>query len=320
MKYLFILALAFLNCLSVVAQEVPSKEENIPFLVTFGSNADKSYGDDDYVQTFFFVIPENYNEPFYIKVFDPDVGGLNDEMVGEFNTKTKFTVYGGKGCISNSKACGTNPTSGYDSGALLASKSFGVDPAHDNKWYTFGPFDPKSGELSEKYNGYVFKIIAKGVNGNDGNLYRYYLSTDKDKNRDIEGANAFTFEYSFRLHQSGNQVSHLYPFISDDVTAVKLSNFDWDEDGKILVYSTLVVGEELKSSGDNKWAIDTYKVKKGEKEASLDIRFVKTQTKGVENNNVVVHVTNQYGENLPFYSAPIGGVPRFRPDVEIIME
>lgn len=119
MKYLFILALAFLNCMSGVAQEVPSKEENIPFLVTFGSNADKSYGDDDYVQTFFFVIPENYNEPFYIKVFDPDVGGLNDEMVGEFNTKTKFTVYGGKGCISNSKACGTNPTSGYDSGALL---------------------------------------------------------------------------------------------------------------------------------------------------------------------------------------------------------
>ena len=30
------------------AQPVPSKEENIPFLVTFGKEADKSWGDDDF--------------------------------------------------------------------------------------------------------------------------------------------------------------------------------------------------------------------------------------------------------------------------------
>ncbi|MFH2142049.1 MAG: hypothetical protein ABIJ97_06490, partial [Bacteroidota bacterium] len=52
-------------------QPIPAKEENIPFLVTFGGQSDKSWGDDDFCQTIFFVIPENYKNPFYIRVFDP---------------------------------------------------------------------------------------------------------------------------------------------------------------------------------------------------------------------------------------------------------
>ncbi len=298
-------------------QEVPSKEENIPYLVTFSKQADKSYGDDDFNQTFFFVLPENYNKAFYIKVFDPDVGGKHDEKVGEFNSKTKFSVYGGKGCISDKDARQTNPSGNYRSGTLLGSKTFGTDEKYDGKWYTFGPFDPKSGEKSSMYNGYVFKVIAQGYSGDDGNLYKYFLSTDKTNNVAIEGANAFTFEYTFRLHDDKNQVAHLYPFISNKVVAVQVSNFDWDNDGGILVYSTAVIGKELRSSGDKEWSKDTYSIKKEEKGGSLDIRFVKNQKAPQENNNVVVHVTNQYGENLPFYSAPIGGIPKFKPDIDV---
>ena len=43
--------------------------------------------------------PKDYTKPFYIRVFDPDCGGENDEIQGEFNTKTKFSVYGGKESI-----------------------------------------------------------------------------------------------------------------------------------------------------------------------------------------------------------------------------
>ncbi len=312
-----IVLMIFLIGGGIYAQEVPSKEENIPYLVTFGKGADKSYGDDDYNQTFFFVLPENYNKAFYIKVFDPGVGGAYDEKVGEFDTQTKFSVYGGKGCISNKDARKTDPVGNYKSGTLLGSKTFGKDDKYDGKWYTFGPFDPKSGEKSSMYNGYVFKIIAQGYSGDDGNLYKYFLSTDKARNVAIEGANAFTFEYTFRLHDDKNQVAHLYPFISNKVVAVKVSNFDWDEDGDILVYSTAVIGKKLRSSDDKEWAIGTYLVKEEEKGGSLDIRFVKNQKSPQENNNVVVHVTNQYGENLPFYSAPIGGVPKFKPDIDV---
>jgi hypothetical protein len=45
------------------AQEIPSRKENIPGLVTFSSEADKAWGDDDYCQVFFFVVPKTHKTP-----------------------------------------------------------------------------------------------------------------------------------------------------------------------------------------------------------------------------------------------------------------
>ena len=42
------------------SQPVPNKEENIPFLMTFGNEAETYWGDDDYSQTFFFLIPSDF--------------------------------------------------------------------------------------------------------------------------------------------------------------------------------------------------------------------------------------------------------------------
>ena len=72
------------------AQPVPPSNSNIPFLVTFGKNASKKYGDDDFSQVFFLSVPANESDPFYIRVFDPDVGGEHDEIYGSRDTKTKF--------------------------------------------------------------------------------------------------------------------------------------------------------------------------------------------------------------------------------------
>ena len=63
-------------------QAVPGKDENIPYLVTFGKNGETSWGDDDFYSVFFFTIPKDYNRQFYIKVFDPDNGGEIDEIQG----------------------------------------------------------------------------------------------------------------------------------------------------------------------------------------------------------------------------------------------
>ena len=61
--------------LPVQSQPVPAKDENIPYLVTFGGDADKSWGDDDFCQIFFFKIPFTQKEPFYLRVYDPGTGG-----------------------------------------------------------------------------------------------------------------------------------------------------------------------------------------------------------------------------------------------------
>jgi hypothetical protein len=309
---IFALCLLKLLLLSFVeGQPVPAGDENIPYLMTFGGNSETSWGDDDFSQTFFFSIPKEFNEPVFIRIYDPDIGGEIDEINGVWDTKTRYSVYGGKGSYTDKDAQETQPTGNYKSGNLLASKTFGEDPNYDKGWYTFGPFNPTEGEFISKFDAYIIKVIADGVTGDDGNLYRYFLSTSYDANIQVEGGNAFAYEYSFRLYNDPNEVSHIYPYVDDRTITVKLSNFDWDNDGFIRTVSVARKGQLSKISGEDVWTDDEFKIFDEEKNTSLDIQFIKSKDPVVRNNNVVVNVRNQYGELLPFYVIPIGGVPKY---------
>ena len=299
------------------SQPVPNVEENIPYLMTFGNEAETSWGDDDFSQAFFFLIPEDYDQPFFIRVFDPDTGGEIDEIDGVFNTRSTYEVFGGEGTWSEDDARETSPTGNYKSGILLASRAFSENARYDNDWYTFGPFNPAQGEFVEQFGGHVFKIICEGVAGDDGNMYRYYLSTNDDSNRPIEGANAFAYEYSFRMHNDYEQVSHIYPYVEEGTISVRISNFDWDNDGSIVVISVARQGREIQISGEDNWTEDELRILDEEIGTSFDFRFVKARPL-VRNNNVVVNVRNQFGETLPFYTIPIGGVPKYKGEVEFV--
>ncbi len=116
-----------LPTLEVFPQQAPAKDENISYLVTFGANAESSWGDDDFCQTLFFMVPPSYTDPFYIRVYDPDTGGELDEQKGEFNTTVKISIYGGKDAWNNIDARQVDPIGNYKSGNMLASRSFGTD-------------------------------------------------------------------------------------------------------------------------------------------------------------------------------------------------
>ncbi len=294
------------------AQPVPAPDENIPYLVTFGGDACPSWGDDNFTQTFFFLIPEEHTEPVFIRVYNPGTGGSIDEINGYWNTKVNFSVYGGEEAWSHPDAQETKPVGNYRSGNLLASRTFGNEPEYDATWYTFGPFDPMEGEYVEKFRGNVFKIIAQGVEGNDGNLYRYFLSTQPDRNIPVEGGNAFAYSYTFRLWNDPKQVSHIYPFIDEETISVRVSNFDWDDDGLIRLVSYERQGQLLSVSGDDEWVHDEFSVFEEERNTSLDLQFHKQQSPLIRNNNVVISIRNQYDRALPFYVIPIGGVPQYK--------
>lgn len=317
MKHPLLFVLIIFYASSSIAQPVPAGDENIPYLMTFGPKAGTSWGDDDYSQTFFFLIPKDFTQPVYIRVYDPDISGITDELDGVFDSKMTYSVYGGKDCYSHKDAKETQPVGNYKSGNLLASKTFGNQPELDNKWYTFGPFNPSEGEFVQQYNGYVLKIVCDGISGDDGNLYRYYLSTRQNENRPIEGANAFAYEYSFRMHDVPEEVSHIYPYIDDRTVSVQLSNFDWDSDGFIRIVSVARKGQLSKVSAEDNWVEDEFAIHEEEKKTSLDIQFIKRKNPPVKNNNVVVNVRNQYNELLPFYVIPIGGVPKYNSTIQV---
>lgn len=294
------------------SQPLPPADSNIPFLVTFGNLADRAYGDDDFSQVFFLSIPVNETDPFYIRVFDPDVGGEHDEVYGAEDTKTEFSIYGGKGAWSDKDAQQTQPIGNYKSGTLLDSRSFGSSEKYDNNWYSFGPIDPKEGEFIDEFNGHVFKIIAEGTSGNDGNLYHYFFSRGPKLNISIEGANAFGYEWTFRMPSENNSVSHLYPYITDDVVSIQQFNFDWDDDGIIKIISYEKKGEWVAMSNEADWKESTHEILPTERNSSLDIQFIKTRSKSKNNNNVCFSFKNQYGEFMRFYTIPIGGVQQFK--------
>jgi len=289
--------------------------ENINYLVTFGKKGKASWGDDDYNQTFFFVVPESYKRDIFIRIFDPDVGGRIDEQNGSFDTQTRFSVYGGRGCYTHPDARKVNPVGAYNSGSLLDSRTFSAEAEYDGKWYTFGPFNIYEGERVPELGGYIFKLIADGQGGDDGNLYYYYLSESSRENKAIEGANAFTFEYTLRIENGQDAVLHIFPYIPNGVTAITQYNFDFDRGGSMVLYSSAKYYNRVKMSGDNQWASSRHPITEAERNGSIDIQIVSS---GVRNNNMVFYITNEYENPIAVFNIPIGGAPRYKYNAKVL--
>lgn len=301
--------------LPLFSQPAPAVDENIPSLVTFGANGNTSWGDDDFCQVFFCIIPQSQSSPVYIRVYDPDTGGSLDEIKGTANTTTSYSVYGGRGCWSDTASQSIRFSPGNKSGYLLSTKSFGADVRYDKQWYSFGPFNPSEGEFSEKLGGRVFKIIAMGKSGDDGNIYKYFLSTSASENKPVEGGNLFTYKYHFRLPDNQSQVCQIYPYVDDKTISIEVLNFDWDNDGMIRIFSVAKNGISCPVSGENSWRVKKFPIVNDEKNSTIEVQFTKNKTIQVKNNNVVIAIRNQYGVSLPFYTVPIGGIPVYSPKI-----
>lgn len=312
-KILKALTMVILRHHLVHGQSLPHESENIDFITTFSNQADKSNGDDDYQQTFFIVLPKTINTTFFIRVFDPDTGGAHDE-VKDNASKTRFSIYGGKGSFSDPKSREITPKKNDKPGLLLGAKTFNDAPQYDNNWFVFGPFNPKEGELINEMEGYVFKIVVDGLEGRSGNMYRFFISQDHDANRALEGVNAFTYKYTFRLMPKADAVALFYPFVNKEVVSLKIHTFDFDNDGKILLYSTNKNRQKVKHSNDNEWSESTHVIDEEEKNTTVNIQIVKKDNR---KNDMVMYVTNQYNKQVPFYAIPIGGPPKYRYKVNI---
>ena len=133
-----------LGCVPETAQgqQVPSVSENLAYLTTFGKRASASWGDDDHCQTFFFYVPPEHENPVYIRVFDPETSGELDMKTAAFNTRTKFTVYGGQGAHSEPDARWIDPRGKYKSGPLQTNLEMVM--TSDEYWYSWKLFHPRS--------------------------------------------------------------------------------------------------------------------------------------------------------------------------------
>jgi hypothetical protein len=302
-----LILIALCHTYNAYAQRFPGEEQNIEFLVNFGKYGQPSWGDDDFTQTIFVSVPVTRTAPFYVRVFDPGVGGLYDEIQGAFNTTTRFSFYGGKTAYTAADARAMNPVGNYKSGTIIDSKDFGDDPSTDGRWHTFGPFNPREGEKSDEFKAYIFKIIVQGVQGDDGNLYHLFASTDPDTNKPIDGAYSFAYEMTMRMHTNPNNISHFYPYINNPrTTGFSIYNFDFDSGGNILVFSVSKNGQTSAAGKDNEWVNTRFAITDKERLSAIDVQIYNNAKK---NNNITLYCIGEDNIALPMYSVPIGGVP-----------
>ncbi len=172
-----------------------------------------------------------------------------------------------------------------------------------------GPFNPNDGDnfygVNEKKSK-LFKVICKGISGDDGNLYRMYVSKNKETNVAVEGGNSFTYEYSFRMKAGKGSQAYIFPFIDDYTRAIKQYNFDFDGDGAIRLYTSEKKGLLLATSGDGSWASNQILISPKERNKTAEIIF---QKKGNWYNDITFYLLNQYDKTIPFYTLPIGSRP-----------
>jgi len=305
MKWIFtcytLFALVFAH-----GQEIPSPSQNTASLVTFGPVAGDSWGDEDKTQVYIAEVPANHQGAFYVRIWDADTSGENDQKVkGQFNSTFTFSVY----AISDSEAVTANDPNGEDeSGKLLASKTYGAESSIDQDWVTLGPFFPQQGGLNSEGSHHIFKILCRGTSGDDGNIYKYFVSSEQNSNSPLQSALLYTYESTVRLHSKA-RVAHFYPFIDESMTALKQYNFDMDNEVDIKVYSKSKMGHQGKSSADAEWAVESIEVLTPERLNCYDMRYENKTLSS--DNDITVYYQNQYNESVKQMNSPIGDI-RFK--------
>ncbi len=191
MRYLLYIILIFFSSISAYCQNGQDNEMNLDILATYGNMLQEDCIKEDISKTVFFMIPERYKSSFYIRVFDPDCGGMNDNLNGLWETNTIFEVFGGDGCICKSDTNELILKRISKSGTLLSSELFGDESLIDNTWFSFGPFKPEQGEAIGAHTGKFFKIVIEGRTGDDCNLYALFLSNSDEENIAIDGARQY---------------------------------------------------------------------------------------------------------------------------------
>ncbi|MFZ5918319.1 MAG: IPT/TIG domain-containing protein [Chloroflexota bacterium] len=297
---------------------IPSTTLETSFLTTYGiSSTRTTNGDNDSVQVIFLEVPDTLADPFYVRIFDPDVGGRGHpddidqrhlESGAQWDTSTTFSLYGGSNAYTNPDArqatFGSTTDAGISSGTLLFSQTFTATATWDNAWFTLGPFSAAQGEFVGGKR--LLKLAVTGGNGNDGNLFNVALSTSNVDNIAPPGARILAFAWTFQMGISApNQTVPLYPFVDAAVITFTQTNFDLDYPAQPvgITLTTPIQSYQIAPgflSSDAVEAASSYSVSVSEQNATWTVLCYNTSTSF--NNDTTLWFIDQNGNPLPIFS------------------
>lgn len=299
-------------CLAILAPGgvVSAADEQLDHLrlVTYGPEANTREGDDDFVQVIFFDVPADTSGPIRVRVYDPDAGGELDVFYGwgDFDTATRFVVYGGPGSTSAEGLRGAEATDEeIHAGERLADRTFAIDKDADETWVTIAELGPEQGErVGDRI---AFKLVVEGVAGNDGNVFDVDVVGADDA--PVPGLRMYSYVPTIhhdtktrtaevRILPSGNQRLFIHSF---------------DAAGADLRFETLYRTIPADTSGQNKWSKSEIALLPEEQDQVIALAF--GGQAGEIPNDATLYMADQDGVVVPIQLPISLIVPNRRPKV-----
>jgi PKD repeat protein len=263
-------------------------------LITYGASSKTTEGDDDFRQVIFLTIPSTTPpEELCLRIFDPDVGGAFDEQYGDWDTQTRFRLYGGEGAYTAPTIRTPFPDEADRlKGDLIADTTFGRDEFSDSKWFTYARFTSAQGERVGGVN--VFKLVVEGTKGDDGNVFEVTVSTHPKRNDPPRGLKIINYCPTIRLPAIGVH-AELRFLVPEKVREITIHNFD-------LAGASMTLQTRFRSnltitpSEQGKWAENKMTLEQDEAGGLAALNY----EGGYEMpNDATFFVTDEKGEALP---------------------
>lgn len=248
-------------------------------LITFGGDAPRAHGDDDFTQSVFIKLPADTSETLYLRLFDPDCGGGYDEEIGPFNTKTRFTLLGGAGA--------SRPGPG---GTEIIQREFGQDPTLDNRWLSF-PLDLAQGERVDDV--VYFRLVVEGLGGDDGNLFDVAVSSSAKLNRLPAGVELLSYSPAASIPKVAGRFAEARVKIPSRNLTIR--NFDM-ENHPIWFETPLRSDFPLAPSAEGEWQETRLELPA---EMVGEVGAIVVGSSRVQHNNIVLQARDNVGQPVP---------------------
>ena len=293
-------SLTLLSAQVVLATDVPEDSASVEYFYVFGADGDPLLGAEDNELTLFIDVPDTESSDLTIDVYDPDTGSHKDfrtDSSNEWDTVTEFSVYGS---------------------SLLDKKEFG-EGEYNRRYYRFGPYAKSKGK--KVGSNYRFKVIAKGLRGDDANLFRFRIFPAT--------AESFSEDITIRLlHNEGDKM-YFYPGVTAGTKYIVLENYDLDAKGgtselragRHILTDVISRRYDIEDSPTGQW-----RKTKVPMEVTSDGRLQYIITKGTQKYaHAGLRAKDDKGRAIPIYfkkgeTPVIKGITKPRPKVKAVVK
>lgn len=216
--------------------------------INYGPKASPDEGDDNYVQVINIKLPVDYSGNAYLRLYDMSCGSSIDIPLGNWDSRFRFSIYKNEFTEDNIRKEPGYKANNYSN--IISHFETSYDSRYFNKWYTFA-------NLAKHQSGNsVYSLLVEGTEGNDGNAFEIFVSSDSLSNVPVEGVEIYSYEPTISLNQFSGLISFSVLAKHDDET-ITLNTFDFD--GTRSYFSSLLKNEILNVEANRRgWNQNNY--------------------------------------------------------------